>query len=406
MKVGKSKTTVSREVLLRRRFIHYTDVSTLQTKNVCIERFKCNIKENCKSPTCYKRSKNCKLCGKCNGYCKTFKEEICSNCDKVPYVCNCCRKKPSCPLSKWIYDAKYADIDYRGVLSNSRKGIALSETELAQVDEMVSPLLKKGQSIPYICSQKGDELVVSSKTIYKYLAKGLLNANPFDLKRYVQRKVRKKPGPTKLVDNKCRIGRTYDDYKAYMANNQDKSVVQLDTVEGKRGGKVLLTMLFTNCTLQLGFLREHNDAASVQKKFKGLRKTLTPDEFCRLFSVFLADRGTEFSDPRKIEVDYETGEIQCSLFYCDPQNTNQKSPCERNHEFIRYVIPKGTSLDGLTQNDINKMMNHINSYGREKFNYKSPIDLFESIYGSEIAKKLGIERVPTDDICLTPKLLK
>ena len=59
-----------------------------------------------------------------------------------------------------------------------------------------------------------------------------------------------------------------------------------------------------------------------------------------LFQVIITDRGSEFSDPEKIEADIETGEIQCRVFYCDPMNTNQKSNCERNHELIRYIIPK------------------------------------------------------------------
>ena len=406
LSIGKSKSTVSREVLANRHFVDHKDVATLQTKNVCINRYKCNIKENCKSPTCYKRTKNCKLCGMCNSYCKTFEEEVCSKYEAVPYVCNCCDKKPRCPLSKWIYDAKKADEKYKNVLSDSRKGISLDDVELKHLDEIVSPLLKNGQSVRYICSHKSDEIMVSDKTIYTYLGQGLLNANLFDLKRKVQRRPRKKSGPPKLANAKCRIGRTYDDYKIHMNDNPDTAVVQMDTVEGKKGGKVILTLMFTNCNLQLGFLREHNDAISVTRAFGELRKVLTDEEFDTLFPVILTDRGTEFSDPKKIEVNYETGEIQSRVFYCDPQNTNQKSPCEKNHEHIREVIPKGTSLDGFTQEDINTMMNHINSYGREKYNFKPPIELFKRIYGPKIVKKLGLKLIPPDDVCLKPKLLK
>jgi IS30 family transposase len=277
---------------------------------------------------------------------------------------------------------------------------------LERVDKIVSPLLKKGQSVRSICLRKADEIMISDKTVYNYLGKSLLNADFFDLKRKVQRKTRKKAGPPMLVDNKCRAGRTHDDYKSYMNDHPDTSVVQMDTVEGNKGGKVILTLLFQNCNLQIGYLRDSNDSASVSRVFTELRTVLTSDEYCKLFPVILTDRGSEFSDPRRIEVDYDTGEVQSSVFFCDPQNTNQKSPCERNHEFIRYVIPKGKSLDGLTQEIVNKMMNHINSYGREKYNYKSPLDLFESIYGSEITKKLGIKRISPDDVCLTPELLK
>ena len=404
--LGVSKSTVSREVIARRHFVHHKDVSTLQTKNVCVHRFKCRIKDNCKSPKCFKRNMNCKLCGMCNGYCKTFEEEICNKYTKPPYVCNCCVKKPRCPLSKWLYDAKAANEAYKEVLSSSRTGVSLNEAELEHLDKTVSPLLKNGQSVRYIYHHKRAELTVSDKTIYKYLELGLLNADLFDLKRKVQRRLRKKAGPPMLVNKVCRVGRTYGDYKCFMDDNPDKAVVEMDTVEGTKGGKVILTLLFNNCNLQLGFLRERNDSASVSKVFEELRKTLDAEEFILLFFLLLSDRGTEFSDPGKIEVNPKTGENQSKLFYCDPQNTNQKSRCERNHEFIRYVIPKGTSLDNLTQFDVDNMMNHINSFGREKYNFKSPLEIFESIYGVEIVKKLGLLHIPPQEICLTPKLLK
>jgi IS30 family transposase len=309
-------------------------------------------------------------------------------------------------LSKWLYDAIAANRDYKSTLSDSRSGISLNDAELKQIDEIISPLLKKGQSVRNICSRKRDELLISDKTIYKYLELGLLSADLFDLKRKVQRKTRKKAGPAMLVDTKSRSGRLYDDYKKHMDGCPDRPVVEMDTVEGKKGGKVILTLLFNNCNLQLGFLRERNDAASVSKVFEKLRDILEANEFAALFPVLLADRGTEFSDPKKIEIDSGTGEAQSRLFYCDPQNTNQKSRCEKNHEFIRYVMPKGVSLDNLTQDDVNIIMNHINSYGREKYNFKSPLEIFESIYGAEIVKKLGIKLIPPNEICLTPKLLK
>lgn len=87
-------------------------------------------------------------------------------------------------------------------------------------------------------------------------------------------------------------------------------------------------------------------------------------------------------------------------------NTNQKSNCEKNHGLIRYVIPKGTSMDGFAQADITKMMNHINSYPRKKWNGQSPIDLFVKIYGQEICRIFDLVKIPPESIILTPDLLK
>ena len=44
----------------------------------------------------------------------------------------------------------------------------------------------------------------------------------------------------------------------------------------------------------------------------------------------------------------------------------QKGAIEVNHELIRRVLTKGSSFDNLTQEDVTRMMNHINSYKRKK----------------------------------------
>ena len=94
------------------------------------------------------------------------------------------------------------------------------------------------------------------------------------------------------------------------------------------------------------------------------------------------------------------------MFYCDPQQTNQKSRCERNHEFIRYILPKGSCFDDLTQEDVTLMMNHINSLPRASLNAKSPYEVFVAKYGKETAAKLGLKYIPLKELCLKPELIK
>ncbi|MFQ9891591.1 MAG: transposase [Emergencia sp.] len=198
----------------------------------------------------------------------------------------------------------------------------------------------------------------------------------------------------------------YEEYLEYLNCNPDAMVSQMDTVVIHPGGQAILTILLMNCDLQLMFLRQRNTARSVTEIFSRLREILSDDEFRTLFQVILTDRGTEFSDPGRIESDPDTGEVQCHVFYCNPMNTNQKSNCERNHEFIRYIIPKKCARDDYTEEEIRKMMNHINSYPRKKWNGQAPIDLFIKIYGKETATLLGLEKIPSDSIHLTPALLK
>lgn len=404
----RSASTIMREVKNHRVFINRKDVTTMQTKNACVKRFECKISGKCKKPTCNATHKrNCKICGGCNDYCSEFEEEICTKYDSPPYVCNSCEKKPRCPLSKYVYDAVKAHKDYQGTLSESRKGISVTGEHLTCLDDIVSPRLKKGQSIHSICADEKDALNLSERSVYKYVNMGLLSAKPTDLQRTVQRKVRKKAGPAVKVDKQCYKGRTYLDYQEYLAQSNYPNAVEMDSIVGKQGESgVVLSLLFRNCDLQLYFHRCYNTARSVTEIFDELRSKLTDSEYSKLFNCIITDRGTEFTDPVSIEVDKDTGEIQTRVFYCDPMNSNQKAKCERNHEFFRYILPKGSSFASLTRKKTNMITNHVNSYPRPRLGEKSPIAVFKAIYGDELANKLGLVEIPAKEVILTPQLLK
>ena len=399
-KIDVSRSTISREVKAHRRLVKTSG------GNNCVHRSDCKKVPDCRVK-CYRGKHNCQSsCGGCNESCKEYQEEFCGDYERPPYVCNGCDKRQKCRLRRMLYDAKTAQEDYETKLSESRKGISLTEEELIRLNDFVSPKIKAGLSIPMICETFRDEIHLSDTTLYSYIESGLLEAKNIDLRRKVSRPKREKTGPVLHVDRKCHINRTYKDYEAYMDENPDQTVSQMDSVIIHKGGQCILTIFFTNCDLQLMYLRDHNTAASVSEVYANLRTMLGDEKFKQIFQVILTDRGSEFTDPTKIEADMETGEIQCKVFYCDPQNRNQKSGCERNHEFIRYIIPKNKGKETYTVEEIRTMMNHINSYPRKKWNGQSPIDLFIQIYGQEAANLLSLERIPPDSINLTPALLK
>ena len=120
----------------------------------------------------------------------------------------------------------------------------------------------------------------------------------------------------------------------------------------------------------------------------------------------LTDRGTEFSDPTAIETNPMTGETDCRVFYCDPLQSNQKSECERNHELIRYIFPKGHSLNRFDQEKVTLAMNHINSTPREKWAMQVPIVMFSDLYGPQVVQKLGLVKIKFEFILLRPELVK
>lgn len=401
-KLSKDCTTISKEV--RNRLIERKSGAWGQAYNACTLRFGCKKSLLCKNLKC--EIKKCTTCNICNNFCDSFSEEVCKKLDKPPYVCNGCDILKKCTLRKKFYIAADAQEEYEYVLSESRTGIAISEGELSCLDQLVTPLIKNGQSIHHICVNNPDSIMYSEKTLYNYIDSGLITVSNVDLPRKVKYRPRRKAGLVHKVDKKCRIGRTYNDFHNFMEENNHPLVVQMDSVLGKKGGKVLLTLHFVKAEFMLAFLRDTNDSQSVIDIFDRLNELLGIDMFQKLFPVLLTDNGSEFSNPMVLECDRTTGEIRTNVFYCDPSASFQKGACEKNHEEIRKVLPKGTSFDNLTQKDIDLMMNHINSYSRANLNDKTPYDTFKFMFGKEAIKKLGSKLISANEICLKPSLLK
>ena len=386
--LGKDCTTISREI--RNHYVVKNTGGIGRQFNNCIYR-----------STCPNRGKNCNL-----NNCTEFKEQKCNLLNKPPYVCNGCKLKNQCTLTKHFYDAAYANNEYLSNLSEVRSGVMIYQNEIDNLNSILTQLIcEQNQSIHQVIINNKNKIMFSDKTIYKYIDLGILNVRNIDLPRKVRFRNRTKATTVYKIDKKCLENRTYEDFLNYIKEHPDTPIVEMDSVEGKKGGKVLLTIHFVNCSFMLAFIREHNDAQSVIDIFNHLQDILGINKFKELFVVILTDNGSEFSNPKEIEFDIKTGELRTQIFYCHPSSPFEKGACEVNHELLRRILPKGTSFDDLTQNDINLIMSHINSYKRKKLNNVSPLTMFSTIYGKETVDKLGIQEIEPNSVSLSKNIL-
>ena len=400
--LGKDPTTIAKEI---KNHIQFRKIGCYgKAFNDCIHRFDCPVMHLCGNLRCRHYCRFCKS-HTCSSLCREYQKEICSRLSKLPYVCNGCEDRPSCTLEKRVYSATHAQREYEAVRSECRQGLQITEDEVMRLDFIISPLLMKGQSLHHICINHADEIMFDERTLYNYVDTGIFTARNIDMPRVVRMGRRKKIKDRFKVDKKCRIGRTYQDFLKFMQEHPGLPVVEMDTLEGRIGGKVLLTLHFTVPQLMLAFIRDANTSQSVIDIFNRLYLELGPDTFRKLFPVLLCDNGSEFSNPSAIENDLH-GQLRTRVFYCDPQASYQKGAAENNHALIRRIIPKGASLDEFTQQDITLVMNHINSYGRLNLGDKAPYWVFASLYGEEVLRRMNAELILPDNVTLHPSLLK
>lgn len=339
-----------------------------------------------------------------NAFCKT--EDLCPQLKKSPFVCNGCDKKSrsSCPYIRHIYLAKRADAEYRETLVEARVGIPLNKESFYETDKILSAAVKKGQHLYH--AVKANSLPISLSTAYRHTHRGYYSFTALDLPRAVKFKHRKK-SKAECVPKWAKQGRTYEDFLNFTNENPDIGIVQLDTVIGRIGGKVIMTLHFTNCDFMFGLLLENKTAAEAAEKITGLKHRLLKNgfRFGNIAPVLLTDNGGEFSLVDAFEKD-ETNKLETHLFFCEPMMPSEKPEIEKNHTLFRDILPKGSSFDSLTQEDVNKVFSHVNAVKRKQFNGKSAYDMFAFFYSQELANTLGIDFIPAKEVVQSPALLR
>ena len=336
---------------------------------------------------------------------------VCEKTNRYPFICYNCSKKVSCKKRKYYYNYKEAQNNYEKKLKYSRIGIDMSIDEIEYWNDYFKDKIKdKNQPILHVFKNIENEFPKSIQSFYKYVHKGYFpSINDEMLARSFSYKPRNKKKKIKTIskDNIIKKGRKITDFEEYIQTNSNCNIVEMDTVIGKfEDKKCILTLYFRKSKLMLMFLIKKYKPSEVTKVFNLIKKSLGNDLFKLMFEVILTDNGWEFSKPEEIEFDYQTGEKLINIFYTDPYSSWQKGSIERNHEFIRYIIPKGITFDNLTKKNVIDMMNNINNVQRKTLNYQTPYELFTEKYGEDISKKFHLKFIPKDEINLGYKLIQ
>ena len=348
--------------------------------------------------------KDCKVC---TGKCRYYETEKCNRRDKFIGACNNCPDIKKCKLDQYFYKAKFAHEKYRETLVDARQGVNLNTSELFEIAHIICPLIDKGQSL-YTILNNHPEIKLSVKTLYNYIEMGLFKdwgITNLSLKRKVKRKIRSKK-LKKRNEPANYTGRKYEDYLQFKEENPDVPTTEMDTIYNNQAGPYIQTFIFENTSLMIGILHTEKTADSMSKALDLIQDKLSDEEYQKIFSLLLTDRGTEFSKPIQFEVNIDTGEIRSKIFYCDAQMPSQKPHVENNHNLVREILPNGQNWTSLTQEKVELIFSHINSTPRKSLGGKTPYEVFSFLYGENILKKLNIQKIAKDEVNTTPRLLK
>lgn len=339
-----------------------------------------------------------------NGYVRT--DDVCPKLLKAPFVCNGCGQKSriNCPYLRHMYIAQAAQAEYEETLVDSRTGIALNKKDFYETEQIISEAVQNGQHIYHAI--KANNLPVSTATVYRHIQKRYYRIIPLDLPRAVKFKPRKTGSPDK-IPNWAKVGRQYTDFLSFTEDNPDVPIAELDTVIGRPGGKVIMTIHFANSDFMIGLLLENKTAAEAAAKIRSLKAKLADNGFSfgEIFPALITDNGGEFSLVSAFENDtYDIPETR--LFFCDPRSPYEKPHIEKNHTMFRDIVPSGTSFDDFTQETVDLIFSHVNSVKRKQFHGKSAYDMFTFFYSRQLASVFGIAEIQPTMVVQSPLLLK
>ena len=146
---------------------------------------------------------------------------------------------------------------------------------------------------------------------------------------------------------------------------------EMDCVVGTVGSKRTLLVLTERLT-RTGIImpmRDHTTASVIRALNRLERKY--GKNFRELFKSITVDNGSEFADCAGMEKSCRRKGKRTKLYYCHPYSAYERGSNENMNRMIRWFFPKGTNFDEVTDKDIQRAEDWINSYPRRVLGWRS-----------------------------------
>lgn len=215
----------------------------------------------------------------------------------------------------------------------------------------------------HLKTQQSDLPAVSHETIYQMLYRGFVRREPKYRKKKI-RKYRHRRAPKTPV----KIDRKSISQRPDIINKRERfGDWEGDLVVGKDGKGAILTLVERKSGYLLAGLM-HGKSSDEFKRM--IRDLFAPYDNEILLSVTY-DNGSEATEYRNIEQI-----LQCDLYFANPGSPWQRGTNENTNGLLRRYLPKGTDFRYLDQNQLDVLVDQLNTRPRKRLNYRTPAAVF------------------------------
>ena len=284
------------------------------------------------------------------------------------------------------YSPDIAEEKYRNNLAEKGPGLKIgNDIELANyiedkiANDNYSPAAVLGE-IKHKKIQFSTTICVT--TLYSYIDKGLflnLTNDALPVKKDHKRRYKK----VQKQRSRAPKGDSIEKRPEEVESRETFGHWEMDTVLGKQGisKKSLLVLTERKTREELILKLKKHTTENVAKALNRLERKYGA-MFYKIFKTITVDNGSEFQDYEGLEKALNRKGSRTKIYYCHPYRSCERGSNENQNRMIRRMIPKGTDLDKIDNETIEKTEKWINAYPRRLFDYASADEMFQE----EIAK--------------------
>lgn len=264
------------------------------------------------------------------------------------------------------YSATIAQEAYEYNLRDKGKELKIG-SNLDLVDEITRLLIEEKKSPEVV--QVELNLEFCAGTLRNYIRSGdIFN---LDKNHSIYKKVKEEENKEKRIAKHTPPEKSIE-FRPEEANNRSAyGHWEGDLVIGKREkGAVLLTLTerLTRQEIIIKLPSKHSE--EVARAFNRMERKLGA-RFYQKFKTITFDNGVEFQKYELIEKSCLRKRKRFEIYYAHPYCSGERGSNENNNRMIRRWIPKGTSIDSISNDFIQYIEDWLNNYLRSMFGYKS-----------------------------------